>query len=351
MNSIHDSSWAKKSALRNREASSFCEKFSSRRVTLIPLLVTFALACFGKTADAQKVYSVGSLNTADQFISAFEGFRDRMAELGYREKHNVRYQYYNARGNSELLATLSQKMVQDRVDLIVTSSTSATVAAARASEKNRIPVLFLSAGNPEMLVKSYAGSGSNLAGISSASTELVQKRFELLKELAPATRRLTVLHYPGGVNYKANIAETREAAARLRLKLSEINVMSVGEIEKAMHGINRSATDAIFMPPESLLTEGIDNIVKQAIKEKMPLITSLLGNVKRGCLATYAANYRALGKQAGSLADKILKGTNPGSLPIEMPDRVNLVINLNTAKAIDLNIPKELLLRADEVFE
>lgn len=350
MRSIHASSWAKRSALRNREASSFRVQFSSRQF-FIPLLVTFSLASFGKTVDAQKIYSVGSLNTADQFISAFEGFRGRMAELGYREKHNVRYQYYNARGNSELLATLAQKMVQDRVDLIVTSSTSATVAAAKASEKNRIPVLFLSAGNPELLVKSYAGSGSNLAGISSASTELVQKRFELLKELVPAARKLIVLHYPGGVNYKANISETRGAAARLRLKLWEISVMSVEEIEKAMHGINRSAADAIFMPPESLLTEGIDNIVKQAIKEKMPLITSLFGNVKRGSLATYAANYRALGKQAGALADKILKGTNPGSLPIEMPDKVNLVINLKTAKAIDLKIPKELLLRADEVFD
>jgi putative tryptophan/tyrosine transport system substrate-binding protein len=351
MRRMHDCSWVDKSALRNRETSSFREKLRSRRVTLITLLATFSLACFGKTADAQKVYAVGSLNTADQFISAFEGFRDRMAELGYREKHNVHYQYYNAKGNSELLATLAQKMVQDSVDLIVTSSTSATVAAAKAAEKNRIPVLFLSAGNPEMLVKSYAGSGSNLAGISSASTELVQKRFELLKELAPAAKKLTVLHYPGGVNHKANIVETRVAAARLGLKLQEINVMSVAEIEKAMHGINRSAADAIFMPPESLLTEGIDTIVKHATKQKMPLITSLLGNVKRGCLATYAANYRALGKQAAALADKILKGTNPGTLPIEMPDKVNLVINLKAAKAIDLTIPKELLLRADEVFE
>jgi putative ABC transport system substrate-binding protein len=83
----------------------------------------------------------------------------------------------------------------------------------------------------------------------------------------------------------------------------------------------------------------------------MPLIASLLVNVRRGCLATYAANYRALGGQGAVLADKILKGVNPGSLPIEMPDKLNLVLNLKTAKAIDLKIPKELLFRADQTFE
>ena len=351
MRRTHTIPGAKKPAIRDRETGLFRKKFSWRRVTHFPLLAIFSLACFGNTADAQKVYSVGSLNTADQFITAFEGFRTRMAELGYREKHNIRYQYYNARGNPELLATLAQKLAQDKVDLIVTSSTSATVAAAKATEKSRIPVLFLSAGNPEMLVKSYAGSGNNLAGISSASLELVGKRFELLKELAPMTKKVAVPHDPAGINYKSNISETRQAAKRFGLKLAELNFTSVVDIEKGVGKINRAVADAIFAPPDSLMTEGTDFIVKQSIKEKMPLITSLLGNVQRGCLATYAANYHALGKQGATLADKILKGVNPGSLPIEMPDKVNLVINLKTAKAIDLKITKELLLRADQVFD
>jgi putative ABC transport system substrate-binding protein len=323
----------------------------NRRQIIRILILTLSGAGLVGTAAAQKVYSVGSLNTADQFITAFEGFRGRMAELGYRESHNIRYQYYNSRGDTELLTTLAQKLAQDKVDLIVTSSTSATVAAAKATAKSRIPVLFVSAGNAEMLVKSYAGSGSNLAGISSASMELVEKRFELLKELAPAAKRVAVPQDPRGINYKANISETRAAAVRLGLKLTEINVTSVEDIERLAPGINRSMADAIFTPPESLLTEGIDLIVKQAIKEKLPLITSLLVNVQRGCLATYAANYRSLGKQGAALADKILRGVHPGGLPIEMPDKVNLVMNLKTAKAIDLKIPKELLLRADQVFE
>jgi len=340
-----------KRATQGSESGLPTRKFSGRQITLFPLLAFLFFACLVEIAAAQKIYSIGSLNTAEQFITAYEGFRDRMAELGYREKNNVRYQYYNSRGNAELLTTLAEKLVQDKVDLIVTSSTTATVAAAKATGKSRIPVLFLSAGNPEKLVASYAGSGTNLAGISSASMELVEKRFELLKELAPATKRVAVPVDPHGINYESNISESRKAAARLGLKLMEIKFTGVEEIEKGVGRINWAMTDAIFQPPDSLITEAMEFFVKQAIKEKMPLIASLLVNVRRGCLATYAANYRALGGQGAVLADKILKGVNPGSLPIEMPDKLNLVLNLKTAKAIDLKIPKELLFRADQTFE
>ncbi|MDH3445994.1 MAG: ABC transporter substrate-binding protein [Deltaproteobacteria bacterium] len=334
-----------------RAARPLGQRADWRRRIVIFFFVTISAACPVKNAAAQKIYSVASLNTADQFNTAFEGFRARMEELGYREQHKIRYQYYNAKGNFNLLDTLAEKLVHDKVDLIVTSSTSATVAAAKATAQSRIPVLFLSAGNPGKLVKSYSGSGNNLAGISSASLELVEKRFGLLKELMPTAKRVVVPHYPQGINFKSNISETRAAAGRLGLELVEIEFTSVEDVAKGMARVNRSMGDAIFAPPDSLVTEAIDVLVNQAINGKMPLITSLLVNVQRGCLATYAADYLALGKQGAALADKILKGVNPGALPIEMPDKVNLVINLKTAKAIDLKISREMLLRADQIFE
>jgi putative ABC transport system substrate-binding protein len=345
------SRWTDKRLAKEWEYKLLGKESRARQTTLCPLLVVFFFTCLAGNAVAQRLYSIGSLNTADQFISSFEGFRSRMAELGYREKDNVRYQFYNSKGNSELLATLAQKLAQDKVDLIVTSSTAATVAAAKAAENTRIPVLFLSAGNPERLIKSYSGSGKNLAGISSASMELVEKRFELITELKPTTKKIALFQNPQGVNNKSSAPQMRNAAARLGLKLWEVNVANIEDIEKAAPGVNRSLADAIFTAPEALITQGIDVIVKQAIREKMPLICHLFLNVQQGALATYAPDYRALGKQAAALADKIFKGANPGSLPIEMPDKVNLAINLRTAKAIDLNIPKELLIRADHIFE
>ena len=302
-------------------------------------------------ADALRTYSIGSLNTGDSFINAFEGFRERMTELGYRERQNVLYQYYNSKGNDDLLRTIARKLVHDKVDLIVTSSTTATVAAARATQGTPIPVVFLSAGNSQNLFKSFSGSGSNLAGISSASLELTGKRFELLKELAPGTKKIAIPLDPKGVNYKAIVAEVQATAPKFGLGYTEIHVRRVEEIGTIVQSITRKKYDAIYHPPDSLVTEGVQQVVDQGIKEKLPLLTSLLVNVKRGCLATYAADYPALGKQAAALADKIFKGIRPSELPIELPYKLNLVLNLQTAKAIDLKIAKEILLRADQVFE
>jgi putative ABC transport system substrate-binding protein len=302
-------------------------------------------------AFAEKIYSIGSLNTADQFITAFEGFRERMAETGYHDGKNVRYQYYNSRGNSELLRTIARKLVQEKVDMIVTSSTTGTVVAAKATEGTQIPVLFLSSGNPQALVKSFVSSGTNLAGISSASLELMGRRLELLRELAPRSKRIALPLDRKNVNYKANLAETLEAAGKLNLTVSELPVASVEELAKTSSLINRKTYDAIFSSADSVITEGIDSLVNQAAKEKLPLITSLLVNVQRGCLATYAADYRALGKQGAVLAHKVFKGAKPADLPIELPHKINPVLNTNAAKTIGLTVPKALLLRADVIFE
>ncbi len=321
------------------------------KLLILGIIAIALITSTASQAEAQRIYSIGSLNTGDSFINAFEGFRDRMTELGYRERQNVRYQYYNSRGNEELLRTIAHKLVHDKVDLIVTSSTTATVAAARATQGTPIPVVFLSAGNSQKLFKSFSGSGNNLAGISSASLELTGKRFELLKELAPRTKTIALPLDPNGVNYKAIVAEVQATAPKFGLAYSEIHVRRVEEIGTIAQSITRKKYDAIYHPPDSLVTEGVQQVIDQAIKEKLPLLTSLLVNVKRGCLATYAADYPALGKQAAALADKIFKGTRPSELPIELPYKLNLVLNLQTAKAIDLKIAKEMLLRADQVFE
>jgi len=317
-------------------AAAFCASF----VVLAPL-----------RAFAEKIYSIGSLNTADQFITAFEGFRERMAETGYHDGKNVRYQYYNSRGKAELLRTIARKLVQEKVDMIVTSSTTGTVVAAEATEGTQIPVLFLSSGNPHALVKSFVSSGTNLAGISSASLELMGRRLELLRELAPRSKRIALPLDRKNVNYKANLAETLEAAGKLNLIVSELPVASVEELAKTSGSINRRTYDAIFSSADSVITEGIDSLINQAAKEKLPLITSLLVNVQRGCLATYAADYRALGKQGAVLAHKIFKGAKPADLPIELPHKINLALNMTTAKTIGLSVPKALLLRADVIFE
>jgi putative ABC transport system substrate-binding protein len=317
------------------------------------LLLAALVCCLpeARAAGGQKIIAIGSLNTADQFLDAFEGFKSRMAQLGYQEGQTVRYEYHNSKGDAERLKAIAQELVQAKVSMIVTTSTTGTVAAAKATRGTGIPVVFLSAANSQLLIKDFSGSGSNLAGISSASLELTAKRFELLKELAPGAKKMALPVDPKGVNYSVIVEENRQAAAKLGFVISEIHVRSVDEIAPAMAVVTRKSYDAVFSPADTLVSAGIDWVVKQAIKEKLPTITALLVNVNRGCLATYASDYLALGKQGAVLADKILKGARPAALPIELPDKIKLALNLKTAKAIGVKIPKEMILRADEIFE
>jgi len=318
---------------------------------LVPLAILVAML-HPQPALGQKFYRIGALVAADQFLPAIEGFKGKMAEIGYVEGKNVRYEIHNARGDAGTLKQLARKLVQDRPDLIVTSSTTATAAVARTTEGTSIPVVFLSAGNPLKFVKSYSSSGNNLTGITTSSIDLTEKRMELLKELAPGLKKLICLHNPKGENYEANLKATREAAKKLGLQLVEVNVSSSEEIiRRASEIFNRRVGDAVFHPPDAIINAAIMAITSDINRERLPSIVANIGNVKAGALATYSADYFALGQQGAVLVDKVLKGARPRDLPIEQPFKLKLVLNLKTAKAIGLRIPREILLRADEVFE
>ncbi|MGH7773072.1 MAG: ABC transporter substrate-binding protein [Candidatus Binatia bacterium] len=314
---------------------------------ILAILLTFINP---PSAEARKVYHIGALVFDDLFLPVVEGFKKKMAELGYTEGKNIKYDLYNAKEDSDTLKKLAQKLVHDKPDVIVTSSTTVTLPVAKASAGTNIPVVFLSAANPLEFVKSYASSGNNLTGISTGALELTAKRLELLKEIAPGVKRIATFHNPKGVNYQAQLTEVREAAKRLGFKLWEINVTDGKEIEQVTATLSRKVVDAIFLPPDRTITKDMEVIVRQSIKEKLPLIPPpAVFNV--GGLATYGHDYSALGQQGAVLVDKILKGSKPADLPIEQPLKLNLVINLRTARALGLKIPKEMLLRADEVVE
>jgi len=303
-------------------------------------------------AEAQKVYRIGALVASDQFVPAFEGFKKKMAELGYQEGKNIQYEVYNAQGDREVMKNVAEKFVRDKPDIIVTSSTTSTVPVAKATEGTNIPVVFLSAGDPLRFVKSYASSGNNLTGISSSSLDLIEKRMEFVKELVPGIKRVIVLEVPSGTNYKESHRRTEEAGERLGLHLNYVQANSLEEIKRKMAVlITRKLGQAVFAPPDVPVVAAADEIVQQAMKEKLPVIGANIENVKRGFLASYSSDYYPLGQQGAILVDKILKGSKPADLPIELPFKLKLVINLKTAGSIGLKIPKEILLRADEVIE
>jgi len=317
---------------------------------ILALIVLWVLSV-PHAVEAQKVWRIGALLAEDQFIPAVEGFKKKMAELGYVEGRNVQYEVFNAELDREKLQQFAQKLVQDKPDLLVTSSTTATVPLAKLTKGTDLPVVFLSAGNPLAFVKSYASSGNNLTGISSASLDLTAKRLELLKELVPWVKRVVSLNYPQGVNYRDNLAAVREAAKKMGLVVNEVNASSRDELMLVIRTITRKAADAILLQPDAFFAKNLEVVVQQSMKEKLPVIPTLINNVKRGALATYSPDYSALGEQGAMLVHKIFRGAKPADLPIEQPLKLVLAINLKTAKAIGLKISKEVLLRADEVIE
>lgn len=302
-------------------------------------------------AEAEKVYRIGALVLADRFVPAFEGFKKKMTELGYREGENIRYDFQNARGNRKALKGLADKLVQNEPDLIVTSSTTATVPVAKATRGTDIPVVFLSAGNPKKVVKSYASSGNNLTGISTSSNDLIEKRLELLTELVPWARRVIVLDTTESVSYKVVRLRTREAAKKFGVELTEFRARNAQELMGKLSTLTRRLGDAVFLPPNLGVINLAREISEQAIREKLPTIGPNIVTVKRGALAAYSSDYFALGQQGAMLVDKVLNGARPMDLPIEQPLKLKLVINLKTAKAIGLKIPRGLLIRADEAIE
>ena len=224
---------------------------------------------------------------------------------------------------------MAEKLVRDKHDVIVTSSTTATAPIARASAGTNVPVVFLSAGNPLEFIKSYASSGNNITGISSSSLDLIDKRMELLKELTPGIKRVIALQVPSGTNYEEVRRLTLKAAKKLGLALVEVEPSGYEELKSKISGfVTRKLGDAVFLPPDAAVIVVVEEIAQQAIKERLPVVGPNIENVKRGVLAAYSSDYFALGQQGAVLVDRILK-----------------------AKAIGLKIPREILLRANEVTE
>ncbi len=324
-----------------------------RSVCALTLLTVISIVS-PEWANAQKVYRIGALVADDQFVFAVDGFKQRMVQLGYVEGKNVSYNFQNSKGDQVALKKMAEILVQEKPDLIVTSSTTATVTMAKLTAGSNFPVVFLSAGDPLRVVKSYASSGNNLTGISTSSLDLIDKRMELLKNIAPKIKRVILLvdTVGIGINHERFVSDARDAAERLNLDPVELQIQArnAEEMKQKIPLIKRSLGDALFLPPEATVVAATEDMTRQVIKEKLPHVGPNIETVKRGLLAAYSSNYFSLGQQGAVLVDKVLKGARPTDLPIEQPFKLHLLLNLKTAKAIGIEIPSDILLQADEVF-
>jgi putative tryptophan/tyrosine transport system substrate-binding protein len=319
--------------------------------------ITLAGAAFaGRRALAEtaaRVYRVGSLSPVGPITDDSErgsAFLKAMSERGYGLGQNLAIERRGAMGRLDDLPRLAQELAAAKVDVIVTAGYPMTLAAKATG----IPtVAAAGVGDPVAtgLVQSLARPGGTVTGISDNAIELSAKRLGLLKEIAPALRRIAMLWNQDDLGMTLRYKASAEAAERLGVTVQALGVREPNDFEAAFAAMTREMPDGILMVADALTVLNRKRVFDFAAAHRLPAIYESQLFVRDGGLMSYGADERESFTRAAALTDRILKGASPADLPFEQPTRYNLAINLRTAKAIGLEVPPFLLARADEVIE
>jgi putative tryptophan/tyrosine transport system substrate-binding protein len=274
----------------------------------------------------------------------------RLRELGWIEGRTIAIDYRWAEGRDERYSEIAAEFVRLKVDAILTQGTQAAMAAKQAT--SAIPIVATVIGDPvgSGLATSLALPGGNVTGLSVVSYDLAAKRLELLLEAVPSVRRVGILVDVGN---PVNVEEARQvqaAADKLGLEGFPIAIRLAEDIVPAFDGLKNRA-DALLVVANPLILSNIVRINILAAGARLPTSYIAREYVQAGGLLAYGPNFAAIYRRAGDFFDKILRGTKPGTIPVEQPTKFDFVINLTTAKAIGLDVPPTLLARADEVIE
>jgi len=279
-------------------------------------------------------------------------FRQGLAETGYVEGQNVTLLKMGADGKLDRLPLLAADLVRRQVNVIVTPQSSVAATAAHNATKT-IPIIFSVTVNPVKLglVASLARPGGNATGVNSFSTELAGKRLGLLRELLPGSKTVAVLFNPGTPATQSALQEVHASAATLGLRVRVVNAGTSGEIESAFAMLAGERPDALLVINDPLFTSRNTQIVLLAARHAIPAIFSQREYADAGGLMSYGPSTADAYRQLGSYTGQVLKGTKPAELPVVQASKFEFVINLQAAKALGLEIPPQLLARADEVIE
>lgn len=323
------------------------------RRKLIFLAAGVCAAPFFSLAQQQaKVWRIGFLSTRSRPASLdadfYGGFPRGMRELGYSEGKNVVFEWRFADGDAEKLSGLAAELVLLKVDVIVTAGTQATSAAQKATPT--IPIVMGAAADPvgSGLVASLARPGGNITGLSNLSGDLRPKQLEMLLAVMPRLARVAVLINPSD---QATIPNLRTAAQKTNVRILPAEARTPLEIENVFSRMAQEKAGAVIVTLNPLFVQQRRQIVELAARNRLPSISPNREFAEAGGLMSYGQNQADSYRRAAVYVDKILKGANPGDLPVEQPTTLELFINRGTAKALGITIPQSILVRADKVIE
>ncbi|MBR0956144.1 ABC transporter substrate-binding protein [Bradyrhizobium japonicum] len=303
---------------------------------------------------ARRRYRVGYLASAsrEQTLRNVRAFEAGLRSHGYRAGENVVIEYRFADGDMGRLAALATEVVGLGVDVIVSGTNATTVAAMKATRT--IPIVMANSAEPvgAGLVASLARPGGNVTGFSSEpGDEINGKRLEFLKDTLPHLSRVGVLWNPDFAPNRDRLASLREAVQALALTLVAVEARGPDMLEQAFATMVRERAQVLVVLSDGVLFNHRGLIGDMAVRSRLPAISAVREYAEAGFLLSYGTDLPDQFRRSATLVDKILKGTRPGDLPVERPTKYELVINLQTAKALDINMPPTLLTRADVVIE
>jgi ABC-type uncharacterized transport system substrate-binding protein len=319
------------------------------------MLIGGAAAAWPVAARAQqpgRVARIGFLRYASPNEKQFNAFRGGLQALGYIEGRNIVIAQRYAAGAVERLDSFATELVRLGVDILVVDG-SASARAAKAATAS-IPVVFSLATDPvaEGLVASMARPGANLTGLTmSVGYQLSGKRVELLKDIKPDLSRLAVLANPGNLTAEPNVKDLERVATALGISVRAFEARSVDDLPPAFAAMVAWQANGVTTVNDGMLFSQRGRVVELTLDNRLAAVHPEAEFAEAGGLMSYGPSLADLFRRAASYVDKILKGSKPHELPIEQPNKFELVVNLNAARALGLTIGRDFLLRADEVIE
>ena len=324
---------------------------------IILLLIGFILASVhpAEAQQAKKVARIGYLlpgnPTTDSARS--EPLRQALRELGYIEGQNISSEYRYAEGKRDRFPELAAELVRLKLDIIVVAGGNTPVRAVKNATKS-IPIVMTNGSDPVEagLVESLARPGGNVTGLTNLSRELGGKRLELLKEAVPKVTRVAVLYDPANTSQLAEVKEVLPVTARaLKLTIQPWEIPDADGFERAFASFNNERPDGLYVLSGTRMWAIYKRIAGFALKSRLPSIYNNTEAVDLGGLMFYGADLVDSYHRVAYYVDRILKGAKPADLPVEQPTKLELVINLKTAKQIGLIIPQKVLARADRIIK
>ncbi|SDR94766.1 ABC transporter substrate-binding protein [Microterricola viridarii] len=280
--------------------------------------------------------------------AAREGFKKAFTDAGYVDGTDVIYDEQNAQGEQATATTIAGKFATDKVDLVLAIATPTAQAAAQAITD--IPILFTAVTEPAEagLVASWEAPGGNVTGTSDLNP--VAEQIALITEVVPGAKTVGIIYSSGEVNSSVQVDMAKDAAKELGLEIKEATVTNSSEVAQAADSLK--GVDAIYIPTDNRVTEGLEAVIQFSEANGVPLFGAEGGQVTRGAIATYGINYSDLGYQTGLMAIRILEeGADPASMAVETLDTLEVIINPAAAERMGVTLPASLVDRADQVIE